>query len=841
MAGLRRAGTTNRPGRIWVLIVLVGLAAASITFAVADLAPIEAPISLPWPLLVPLVFLGEAAIVSLRFRRDAHAFSMSEVPLVVGLFFVSPVALIAAQLIGNALALGVKRRQSAKKLAFNLSLLTLQSALAVIVFRGVLGARDPLGAAGSAATLLAVGVGVVAANLLINRAIVLSGGGLSRKEQIQALALGAASAAMNASLGLVAVTVIWNQPGTLWAAAVPPVALYLAYRAYIAQKEEGQRIQSLYEATQALLRSPQLEEAMVAAVTHARLMFDAEQAEIRVRLADVADEVFCTSMGTDGEAVVMERIAIPTEGEAWSQPGRASLLSCENPGHRTRGKAHIHRMVAPVDGPEGVSGLIVVSEPLAEGQRFTGGDLRFLQTLAGQISVCLENGRLEDSLAEVTKLKDDLRHQAVHDVLTGLGNRALLWEALSRLGDVSRTEGKSAMLLIDLDDFKSINDTLGHQAGDQLLVEVARRLRASCRPEDTVVRLGGDEFAILLEGMSSSGDARIVASRIVQALGRAMTLGNRLVTPQASIGIALVDGILDPEELMRRADQAMYTAKTRQKGTVAEYEESAGSLISTDALLRSELVRAVDQEQMVLHYQPIVDLDSGAITGMEALVRWNHPQRGLLYPDSFIHQAEASGVIVPLGRWILSEACRQAADWHRDLPDPRPTISVNLSPRELAEPDIVAAIALSLETAGLDGKYLIIEITENVMMQPFNQVLEQIKALGVRIALDDFGVGYSSLGYLDRLPIDIVKIDRVFVTGPERSPLVNLILQIGEVLGLHTIAEGIETPDQLAWLRQLGCRQGQGYLFARPQDPPGAGHLLRMGTSSYPVGVQAWG
>ncbi len=807
--------------KIWSLIAGMAVIAFGLTWAITRLPPLDSPFHLPALALIPLVFLGEVAIVSLRFRRDAHVFSLSELPLVAGLFFVEPLGMLGAQLIGNALALGVQRRQPPRKLAFNLSLLTLQAALGVLVFRFFLGHNDPLGTMGSVATLGAVGVGVVAANVLINMAILLSGGGLDRREQINTLVLGAATAGMNASLGLVAVTIIWNQPGTMWTAAVPPVALYLAYRAYIAQREEGQRTQALYEATKALLGAPNVEGAMFEAVRHARIMFEAETAELRVFRSDLPEESFRTAIGPGDTVVMMEHLAAPSreiKNLMMSLEAGSQLIACSNPAHASPTQSVSHQLLVPIGDPMGMVGFIAVREPLTEARTFTSRDLKSLETLASQVSVALENGRLEDSLEQVTKLKDDLRHQAMHDVLTGLGNRALLWEALSGAGQ--RLGGSdAAVLLLDLDDFKKVNDTFGHHAGDQLLIEVAHRLRACCRPDDTVARLGGDEFAILLERMSSPQDASIVAGRIVAALAEPVLISGQRIVAQASMGITLVESGVGPDELIRQADQAMYSAKTRQKGTVAVFSDSDPSpMVET---LQSDLSHALARDELVLHYQPIVDIDTGLIKGVEALVRWNHPRRGLLGPDRFIPLAEETGQIVALGRWVMTEACAQMGRWHRQLEGLMPSLSVNLSPRELAEPDIVEAVAAALRSGGLDAHHLIVEITENVMVEPFTSVLDDLKQLGVRIALDDFGVGYSSLSYLDRLPIDIIKIDRAFVRGlttGEKSPLVKLILEIGEVLGLDTVAEGVETSAQLERLRQLGSRSAQGFFFARPME-----------------------
>lgn len=805
--------------RIWVLIGVVAGAAAALAVVASGFAPLDAPFHLHWIVMVPVVYAGQVAVVSLQFRKNAHVFAMGEIPLVVGLYFVDPVGLIVAQVIGNALALVLHLHQTPKKAAFNLAMFTLQAGIGIVVFRSILGAGDPLGTAGWIGALVAVAAGIMIASVLVNAAISLSGGDLTRPERIDAFKLLAVSSLMNAALGLVAATVMWTRPGTAWAAVVPPVALYLAYRAYVAQREERQRIQGLYLATRALHQALQVEDAMLAAVMHARSMFDAGHAEVRVFPAGVSFEGLFAAAGPDEQ--IIDRIEPDTGNAAWSDvlnSGQSLLLACESDRH-TRHSAH--QMAVPVHGPGEVNGVLVVSEPMGDLRTFTTQDLRMLETLASQVTVSLENGRLEDSLTKVTKLKDDLRDRTLHDILTGLANRALLWERLSDVLETANSRDRqSAVLVLDLDDFKAINDTLGHVAGDQVLIGVARRLEACCRPEDIVSRLGGDEFAILLDGLSTPGDATIVAARIAESLTEPLVVAGQNVIAQASLGIALVEASLSPEELIHRADQAMYAAKSRRKGSYQVFEEGIQERLMEASMLRSEFAGAIGRDELVLHYQPIVDIDTGDTTGVEALVRWNHPQRGLIFPDMFIPAAEDTGQIVALGRWVLHEACGQMRRWH-DMTGTRPTISVNLSPRELEEPDIVDEVHHALTESGLDARYLVIEITENVMLQPYTQVLDRLKELGVRIALDDFGTGYSSLAYLDQLPFDIVKIDRSFVHGAalqQQSPLARLVVQIGNTLGMETVAEGIETHEELQWLRQLGCHTGQGYLFARPAD-----------------------
>ncbi len=802
------------PVRVWILTGVIAAAAAATAIAVSGYHPLDAPFQIHWLAWVPLVFAAEVAVVSLQFRKDAHVFSMSEVPLVVGLFFVNPVGLIAAQMLGNAAALILYRRQPPLKAAFNLAMLTLQAGLAVVVFRAILRPGDPLGTTGWVAALVAIAVVAASASMLVNMAIALTGGDVSSRERLSALALLAVSSTMNASLGLVAVTVIWTRPGTAWAAVVPPLALYLAYRAYLGQRRERQRVEGLYEATRALHESTEIEAAMLAAVRHAKEMFDAEHAELRV-LVDGSDGL-CAIAGDNYTRLVRDADAPDDAVTDVLATGHPLLTGCSTEQHARSD----HRMIVPVHGPGHINGVLAVSEPLGDTRTFTTRDLQVLETLANQVSVSLENERLEDSVEHLIEAKDSLRLQTLHDPLTGLANRTLLWERLAETLEMRHGRSKqSAVLMLDVDDFKVVNDTYGHIAGDRLLVAVARRLEACCRPEDTVARLGGDEFAILLDRMSTPEDATRVAARISVALTEPVTIGGLDITVQASMGIALVDHGSTPEELIRHADQAMYAAKNTRKGTYQLFEEGNEQRWMQTSILRSELQQAIEQDELTLHYQPVVNLDTGEIIGLEALVRWRHPDRGLLYPDAFIPTAEDTGQIIAIDRWVLQTACTQMQRWHTQIAGPKPSISVNVSPRELPEPDFVNTVQTALTESGLEAKHLILEITENVIAQPYIQILNDLKTLGIRIAIDDFGTGYSSLSYLDRLPIDIVKIDRSFIRATqELSPLVRIILQIGETLRLDIVAEGIETPDELQRLRQLGCRIGQGYHFARPAD-----------------------
>ena len=441
-------------------------------------------------------------------------------------------------------------------------------------------------------------------------------------------------------------------------------------------------------------------------------------------------------------------------------------------------------------------------------------------------------------------LEEQLAHRALHDPLTELGNRALFKDRVGQAAARHQREDRPfAVMLIDLDDFKTVNDSLGHGAGDDLLVALSARLKERLRPSDTIARLGGDEFAVLLDGIRDGREAAGLAERLLEALGRPFQIGGHDLIAHGSIGIAMGrDGNVDA--LIRDADVAMYLAKSRGKARYEFFEQGMQDLIVRRLEFRGELQRALVDEQFVLDYQPIVDLASGSTVGVEALIRWQHPTDGRLAPDRFIGIAEESGLVVPIGAWVLAKATSDAAKLARRIGTF--DLSVNVSGRQLRDPALLEHIRDALGASGLDPERLILEITENVLVEESERLtgtLQDLRSLGVRVAIDDFGRGYSALSYLRRFPVDILKIDRAFVSqigkSPNGSAEAEAIIALAKAFRIRTVAEGIERDQEWAALRAIGCDLGQGFLFARPQELEPLGALLERGILRKPLASTA--
>lgn len=509
-------------------------------------------------------------------------------------------------------------------------------------------------------------------------------------------------------------------------------------------------------------------------------------------------------------------------------------------------------MGAPLTSDAGETlGVFCVTDviPRAWGAR----EAAILGDLAASASTELS---LRHRIIQRERIERQLRHASRHDPLTGLPNRSFFTERLAQA--VSRARGSQdhlfALIFLDLDHFKVVNDSVGHHAGDELLVAVARRLEGCLRGGDMVARLGGDEFALLLERVQDGNDAAHVAERIQASLAAPVNVGGYDLFTTASLGIVLSSTAHEqPEHLLRSADMAMYRAKMGGRARFEIFDPAMHAAALIRLQLETDLRRAVERREFELHYQPVVDLAAGTITGVEALVRWRHPQRGMIQPNAFIAEAEETGLIIPIGMWVLEEACRQLRRWDDlfapqlnrtgnpdgsdsefDAGNHELTVAVNVAGRQLIHPDLRRTVERTLAQEGVSASRLRLEITESAILdkpEPVVRTLHEIRALGVQIFLDDFGTGYSSLSYLHQLPLNALKIDRAFVSQIENSEraaqLVHTILQMSSNLGLDAIAEGVTTMEQMRRLRSLGCRYAQGYLFSAPLDVEAMTAMLR--------------
>jgi diguanylate cyclase (GGDEF)-like protein/PAS domain S-box-containing protein len=489
--------------------------------------------------------------------------------------------------------------------------------------------------------------------------------------------------------------------------------------------------------------------------------------------------------------------------------------------------AVVAKLVGQIEGRAGHWGELWLAS--THERTFGAADVDFVQALANILADAIQQRGAED----------DIRYQALHDPLTGLPNRVLFMDRLGHA--LSRPGAEVAVVLLDIDNFKLVNDSLGHSAGDELLTEIAPRLQGALRPSDTIARLGGDEFVVLLEQVPNVRAAARVAERIVAAFDVPFQLTAGEHFAKASLGIAIADeSDSAPTSLVRDADAAMYQAKGSGRGTFEVFDRAMRIRTVERLSLENDLRRALERGELRLDYQPIVSLRDGVITSVETLLRWDHPERGLISPELFIGVAEECGLIEPIGRWVLETACAQVARWHAQRPDMRPLgVSVNLSVRQLTQRDLEATVARALQRSGIEPSSLCLEITESILLEERNSVsdtITRVSRLGVRFALDDFGTGYSSLAYLTRLPIDGLKVDRSFVEelGRDRrsTAITTAIVRMAHALSLEVTAEGVETEPQARALRDLRCELAQGFHFHRPLPADAISALLERRPSA---------
>jgi diguanylate cyclase (GGDEF)-like protein len=817
----RSLSPATRVGLFSVFLALLALALFA-GFLVRQPPPALPGPAVPWWAIAAMFAIAELRTVDVHFRREKHSYSLSEVPAVLGMFLLAPTEYFLAMLLGFGVAL-LWTRTGPLKFAFNQANFAFVAAAMMTVFYLLKGPGVAPDVQSWIAAFAGSSTAAVLSALTIAAAISMSGGASQFEKLVEMIQFGQLVSVANTSLALLAVSILWVEPQMLALLVVPLVALFVAYRAYGSEKEKHQRLELLYQSSRILQHSPELDSALGALLEHAREMFRAERAEVLLWPRDDGEEGLLTTARHDAPTTAMVPVAISDVHAIHRRVGieRRAILDAV-PG---RDAAAIrHAMAVPLLGESGLIGTMIIADRLTEGTTFGSDDLRLLETLANQAAVALENGQLEQSLGELSRLKEELRYQAYHDPLTGLANRTLFADEVDAALGAATPDRVPVVLFLDLDNFKDVNDSLGHAAGDCLLAAVADRLRSCIREGDLAARLGGDEFAVLVFDDAELGRALSVATRVVDSLSITFPIEGQDLKISASVGIAASQSIGQrANELLRNADVAMYTAKQSGKDRVSVFEPTMHAAIVARHALSTELSRGISEGEIDVFYQPVITLATGICYGAEALARWRHPTRGIVVPDEFIPLAEESGAILALGRAVLFEACREAAMWR---PDPIPlTVTVNLSAAQLAHDRFVPELVDILRATGLPASRLVLEMTETAMFHDTQTTIARLTALrelGVRVAIDDFGTGYSSLGYLRRFPVDILKIAREFVVprgaDPDEWAFAHAIVALGRTLGLQIIAEGIEETEQLDRLRALGCELGQGFLFARPMS-----------------------
>jgi diguanylate cyclase (GGDEF)-like protein len=833
----------DRRGRslwpLWWFSAAMAAGACALLVVVGDRHPIAGVVAIPWYVLAAAFALVELHPLYFQLRGETHAFGLFEIVLVGGLFMVSPLGLVAAEMLGCVAILGLWRRIPLLKLVFNVSQLALGTLAAVAVFRTIGATGGPLAFRSWLAALAGSATSALVGALAVAIAITVAEGRIAFHEVRESVELALAGALVNTMLGLVGVIILSESMLAALLLTGPILVVFASYRAYMSEHAKSARLQFLYRASEIMSGARDFEDGLVALLDFARDTFHAEIAEVVLR-GEAGEPVgFRTCTGPGERQLRLEAVdRALVEGVIEVAGGATSAVLHEptpnEPLALRDGLEITSAIVATLADEDGaVHGAVIVAR--ARGtilKVFAKDELDLFDTFAKQLATTMERTRLSSSLAQLRVLKQELQHQAHYDSLTGLANRALFREqADAALTDAARRKHSVAMLFIDLDDFKTVNDTMGHAAGDALLEEVARRIESSVGELGTAARLGGDEFAVVLPQVSNDSVVRTVADRILVALGDPVPIEGQSVVAQASIGIATHIGAADADELMQHADVAMYTAKRNGKGRFDEFEPNMSLTVARRHQLKMGLERAIANDEFVLHYQPVIDMSNGEVSGIEALLRWKDPERGLMPPTEFVGVAEETGLIVPIGRFVLREACRQAAEWERVSPGLR--MFVNLSTRQLSCADIVADVRAAYTDAGLDPSLLTLEVTETAMMQDIDEAqktLYALKALGVDIAIDDFGTGFSSLSYLRQLPIDVLKIAKPIVDAISESPqdaaFVKGIIELGHVVGMKVVAEGVEQVEQVAHLVDMSCDFVQGYFYAASMDSAALSELL---------------
>ncbi len=821
MAFLRRE--LGLEAKIWLLTSVVALATTLAYLGlVQPLGTGPSELDVPWLFVAAGFAAAERWVVHLHFRRSTHSLSLGELPLVAGLLFLPAHELVLAGLVGSSVALAFDREIPTFKAFFNLAQFTLGTCVALFVIEGLVNLRDPLDPMVWLAVFAAVSAATLIADICVGAAVTIAEGKLEAQQRIDMLLTNWTVALSNTCLALAIAAVVSARPEGGLLLVPPTVLLMAAYRAYLSERRRNAELEFLYEATRTLSRSSEIVPELEALLERTASAFRVGAVDLVLFSAE-PNRSARSSLSRENGARMLEPIDEPL---AESLRALAGGLSGPVETHRVhdlgqreyfRSRGMENGVLAPLHGEAGCVGLFAIAGRESVDRNFTEEDLRLLETLTGNVTVALQYDRLEQAVRQLESLQQELERKALYDSLTQLANRSLFQNRLEHALR-SRRPGV-CVLLLDIDEFKAVNDSHGHHAGDELLRAVADRLRECLREGDTAARLGGDEFALLLDRSGGEVDAVTVARRLLADFEGRIDVAGERVRVHVSIGIAVgAPGKDGPEEMMRKADVALYEAKRRGKSQYRIFHPSMRDALRKRRTLAFELERAVSDEELTVVYQPVVSLSECKPVALEALVRWNHPERGLMAPGEFIAFAEETGAVVEIGAIVLERVVEQAAKL-------RIPIHANVCAPELVDPGFLDRLDALVDIHQLPPELLVFELTERAFVgdDPVPiAVLEALHKRGMGVAVDDFGTGYSSLAYLSRLPVDTMKIPKQFideVTGSrEHHALARAVIELGSALDLKVIAEGIETPEQIAALRAFGCDLGQGFYYGMPAD-----------------------
>lgn len=822
--------------RVWALGALIGCVAALFYLVVVSRLALAPPaVGIPWMVFAALFCIAEARRLHVHFRRNVHSFSLSELPLVLGLFLASPQTLVSSRLAGTLVALWLIRKHPPAKVLFNLALYAVEAEVAIWLISVLEPLRNVATPHSWVVVLAAVAVVAALGFSLTAVFISLAEGRLSGAQLVRGYLFSVGAGLVNACLAIEAVAAISRNVAELWLLGMPLVGVTAAFLLYTSEHQKRQRIQHLYECSDLLQRAAVADAAVPELLAQISQVFRGEMAE--VVLLPVATGTGRSSTTTLRDGLVrrreeeVDRAFLEGLMMAVGSETRARGISWADASGNVRDWLTRHHlrdaMLTSLWGDGALLGVLTVGNRLSDVGTFSAGDLTLFETFGAQTSVAVQNMRLDNTLA----------YQAFHDPLTNLANRLLFTDRLEHaLSRRDENRGLIAVLFIDLDDFKMVNDTFGHAAGDDLLRSVGERLRSVLRAADTAARFGGDEFAILLEDALNTDDIAAVAERVVTTLRPHFVVERQEVAVHASVGVALATAsTVGAEELLRRADAAMYWAKVQGKGGYEVYDAGMVEDSGRRLQVRTELERALSDGDLRVHYQPIVDLRNGEVRGVEALVRWEHRERGWIRPGEFIGIAEETGLIAEVGAFVLREACAQLQSWdssmqlHDDF-----QLHVNVSQRQLRSDRVIDDVRRILAETRLAPRRLVIEMTESFVGEHgevARERMRELKAVGVGLAIDDFGTGYSSLAILQDMPFDILKVDRAFIDDLDgdwrRRAFTAAIFGLGDTLGLQMIAEGVEREEQRSSLLALGCTLAQGFLFAHALPGDQIAEMLR--------------